>query len=74
METIVNDAHAAFGVNSHFWFQSNDGKSLFVLEQYENKKALSQAIRRFTLARVSFFQSITDINIALYGNVPLAIN
>ena len=74
METIVNDAHAAFGVNSHFWFQSNDGKSLFVLEQYENKKALSQEIRRFTLARVSFCQSITDINIALYGNVPLAIH
>lgn len=69
METIVNDAHAAYGVNSHFWFQSDDGTSLFVLEQYEDKKALSQAIRRFTKARVSFFRSITDFDIALYGNV-----
>ena len=38
METIVKDAHAAYGVNSHFWFRSKDGKSLFVLEQYEDKR------------------------------------
>lgn len=50
METIVKDAHAAYGVNSHFWFRSEDGKSLFVLEQYENKKALRKAVRRFTSA------------------------
>ena len=37
METIVKDAHAAYGVNSHFWCRSIDGKSLFVLEQYEEQ-------------------------------------
>lgn len=71
METIVDNAHAAYGVNSHFWFQSDDGKSLFVLEQYEDRKALSQAIRRFTRARMSFFGSIKDYRIALYGNASL---
>lgn len=69
METIVNDAHAANGVHSHFWFRSSDGKSLFVLEQYEDNKALSQAIRRFTSARMSFFSSIKDISISVYGNI-----
>ena len=69
METIVNDAHAAYGVNSHFWFRSEDGKSLFVLEQYEDKKALRQAIRRFTTARVSFFRSIEVIDVSVYGSI-----
>lgn len=69
METIVNDAHAANGVNSHFWFRSQDGKSLFVLEQYQDNKALSQAIRRFTTARMSFFRSIADIRISIYGSI-----
>ncbi len=69
METIVNDAHAANGVHSHFWFRSEDGKSLFVLEQYEDNKALSQAIRRFTTARISFFRSIEVNRISIYGNI-----
>lgn len=69
METIVNDAHAAYGVNSHFWFRSQDGKSLFVLEQYQENKALNQAIKRFTSARISFFKSIEDINISVYGSI-----
>ena len=69
METIVNDAHAAYGVNSHFWFRSNDGKSLFVLEQYEDKGALKKAIRRFTSARISFFKSIKVSNVSVYGNI-----
>ena len=69
METIVNDAHAAYGVNSHFWFRSKDGKSLFVLEQYEDNKAVSQALRRFTRARMSFFRSIEVIGISLYGSI-----
>lgn len=69
METIVNDAHAAYGVNSHFWFRSKDGKSLFVLEQYEDNQALSQAIRRFTTARIAFFRSIEVIGISIYGNI-----
>lgn len=69
METIVNDAHTAYGVNSHFWFRSLDGKSLFVLEQYEDNKAVSQAIRRFTKARMSFFNSIEVIGISLYGSI-----
>ncbi len=68
METIVKDAHAAYGVNSHFWFRSKDGKSLFVLEQYEDQKALRQAIRRFTSARISFFRSIKVIDVSIYGN------
>ncbi len=67
METIVKDAHAAYGVNSHFWFRSADGRSLFVLEQYEDKKALRKAIRRFTSARISFFRSIKVIDVAVYG-------
>lgn len=69
METIVNDAHAAYGVNSHFWFRSEDGKSLFVFEQYEDKKALRKAIRRFTSARISFFRSIKVMDVAVYGSV-----
>jgi quinol monooxygenase YgiN len=69
METIVKDAHAAYGVNSHFWFRSKDGKSLFVLEQYEDKKALRKAIRRFTSARISFFRSIKVIDVAVYGSI-----
>ncbi len=69
METIVKDAHAAYGVNSHFWFRSKDGKSLFVLEQYEDKKALRKAIRRFTSARISFFRSIDVIDVAVYGSI-----
>lgn len=69
METIVNDAHAAYGVHSHFWFRSNDGKSLFVLEQYEDKKALREAIRRFTSARISFFSSIKVIDVSVYGSI-----
>lgn len=69
MDTIVNDAHAAIGVNSHFWFKSKDGKSLFVLEQYQDKKALRKAIRRFTSARISFFSSIEDIEISIYGSI-----
>jgi len=69
MEKIVNDAHAAYGVNSHFWFRSEDGKSLFVCEQYQDNKAVSQALRRFTMARMSFFRSIEVIGISLYGNI-----
>ncbi len=69
MKKIVEDAHAAYGVNSHFWFRSNDGKSLFVLEQYEDKKALRKAIRRFTSARISFFRSIDVIGVSVYGSI-----
>lgn len=69
METIVKDAHAAYGVNSHFWFRSKDGKSLFVLEQYEDKEALRKAIRRFTSARISFFRSIRVIDVTVYGSI-----
>lgn len=69
METIVSDAHAAYGVNSHFWFRSEDGKSLFVFEQYEDKKALRKAIRRFTSARMSFFRSIKVEEVAVYGGI-----
>ncbi|NLR91412.1 hypothetical protein [Flammeovirga agarivorans] len=73
MDTIVNDAHAAEGVNSHFWFRSEDGKSLFVLEQYDNKKALVEAIKRFTSARISFFKSIKVTDVTVYGNVSTGI-
>ncbi len=69
METIVTDAHAAYGVNSHFWFRSIDGKTLFVLEQYEDKKAVRKALRRFTMARLSFFKSIEVINVNIYGSI-----
>ncbi|KXX66737.1 hypothetical protein [Flammeovirga sp. SJP92] len=73
METIVNDAHVAEGVNSHFWFRSENGKSLFVLEQYDNKKALVEAIKRFTSARISFFKSIKVTDVSVYGNVSTSI-
>jgi|GEM_PF-2295553 len=73
METIVNDAHAAYGVNSHFWFTSTDGKSLFVVEQYADARALRMAVRRFTSARVSFFRSIKDFTISIYGDATFAI-
>lgn len=69
METIVNDAHAAYGVNSHFWFISEDGKSFFVLEQYEDKKAVRKAIRRLTSARISFFKSIEVIDVTVHGSI-----
>lgn len=69
MEKIVSDAHAAYGVNSHFWFRSEDGKSLYVLEQYEDKMALRKAIMRFTSARFSFFRSIAGSHISIYGSV-----
>ncbi len=72
METIVKDAHASYGVNTHFWFRSKDGKSLFVFEQYEDKKALRKAIKRFTSARISFFRSINVINVAVYGSISLS--
>jgi len=73
METIVKDAHAAYGVNSHFWFRSKDGKSLFVLEQYADEKALRKAIRRFTSARIAFFRSIKVTDVAVYGAVSYRI-
>lgn len=73
METIVNDAHAAYGVTSHFWFRSTDGRSLFVVEQYADESALRQAVRRFTSARVSFFRSIKQANVSVYGDVSFGI-
>lgn len=71
METIVSDAHAAPGVTSHHWFRSDDGSSLFVVEQYENKTALSKAVRRFTRARISFFRSIDVVDVSVYGDASL---
>ena len=73
METIVKDAHAADGVTSHFWFKSNDGKSLFVVEQYADEGALRKAVRRFTSARVSFFRSIKVAGVSVYGDPSLVI-
>jgi len=73
METIVSDAHAADGVHSHFWFRSDDGRSLFVVEQYADERALRMAVRRFTSARVSFFRSIKVDEVAIYGDVSFVI-
>ena len=73
METIVNDAHAAYGVTSHFWFRSEDGKSLFVVEQYADGRALSKAVRRFTTARIAFFRSIKVADVSVYGDASLGI-
>lgn len=73
MDTIVSNAHAAQGVNSHFWFKSKDGKSLFVVEQYADARALRMAVRRFTSARVSFFRSIKDFKISIYGDATFGI-
>lgn len=73
METIVSDAHAADGVTSHFWFRSDDGASLFVIEQYENEGALRSAVRRFTSARLSFFRSIKVAEVAVHGDVSFVI-
>lgn len=73
MKTIVEDAHAAYGVNAHFWCKSKDGKSLFVVEQYEDEKALRKAVMRFTSARIAFFSSIDVTNVSVYGNVSKMI-
>jgi len=73
MDAIVNNAHAAYGVNSHFWFKSKDGKDLFVVEQYADARALRMAVRRFTSARISFFRSIKDFNISIYGDATFDI-
>lgn len=73
METIVKDAHAAYGVTSHFWFRSDDGVSLFVVEQYADEGALRKAVRRFTSARLAFFRSISVTGVSVYGDVSLAI-
>ena len=73
METIVRDAHAAYGVTSHFWFRSDDGPSLFVIEQYADRSALSKAVRRFTSARISFFRSIKVNEVSVYGDVSFGL-
>ncbi len=73
METIVANAHAAGDVTSHFWFRSDDGMSLFVVEQYENERALRKAVMRFTSARVSFFRSISVTNVSIHGDVSFLI-
>ena len=69
METIVNDAHAAFGVNSHFWFQRNDGKSLFVLEQDEDEKALIELAITDEYADSDFTVSTRITDVIIYGAV-----
>lgn len=73
MKTIVEDAHAAYGVNAHFWHKSQDGKSLFVVEQYADERALRKAVMRFTSARIAFFRSIAVTNVSVYGNVSSVI-
>lgn len=73
METIVNDAHAAYGVTSHCWFRSEDGESLFVVEQYADGRALRKAVMRFTSARMAFFRSIKVTDVSIYGDVSFGI-
>ncbi len=69
METIVNDAHAAYGVNSHFWCRSEDGKSLFVVEQYANEKALIEHVMANPPSRSAFFKSIEVVDVTVYATV-----
>ena len=61
----MNDAHTAFGVNSHFWCKGNDGKSLMILEQYEDEKALIELAITDEYADSDFTVStrITDVMI-----------
>ena len=67
METIVNDAHAAYGVNSHFWFRSKEGKAFFVLEQYADEKALVEHLKGNSPSRAAFLESVEVDDVTIYG-------
>ena len=65
MENIVKNAHSKSGTKSHFWCKGNDGKSLMILEQYEDEKALIELAITDEYADSDFTVStrITDVMI-----------
>ena len=69
MEGIVEHAYAESGTKTHFWCRSKDGKSLFVLEQYEDEKALLQHAMANPPSRATFFESIEVGDVSVYGTV-----
>ena len=70
MEGLVEDAYAETGTKTHFWCRSKDGKSLFVLEQYEDEKALIEHVMANPPSRAAFFESIEVVDVTVYGTVP----
>ena len=69
MEGVVEGAYAESGTNSHFWCRSKDGKTLFVLEQYANEKALIEHVMANPPSRTAFFESIEMVDVTVYGTV-----
>ena len=69
MEGIVKDGYAESGTNSHFWCRSEDGKALFVLEQYADEKALTEHFMANPPSRATFFESIEVVDVTVYGSV-----
>lgn len=69
MDGVVADAYARPGTKSHFWCTSEDGKSLFVLEQYADEQALIEHVMGNPPARATFFESIEPIDVTIYGTV-----
>ena len=65
MENIVKNTHSKSATKSHFWCKGNDGKSLRILEQYEDEKALiERAIPdEYTESDFTASTRITDVMI-----------
>ena len=69
MEGVVEGAYAESGTKTHFWCRSQDGKTLFVLEQYADEKALIEHVMANPPSRADFFESIEVIDITVYATV-----
>ncbi|MEM7036543.1 MAG: hypothetical protein AAF570_06135 [Bacteroidota bacterium] len=69
MAGVVEDAYAESGTKTHFWCRGEDGKSLFVLEQYADEKALIAHVMANPPSRAAFFESIEVVDVTVYGTV-----
>ena len=69
MEGVVANAYPRPGTKTHFWTRSEDGESLFVLEQYADEEALIEHIMGNPPARATFFESIEVVDVTIYGMV-----
>jgi len=69
MKGITESAFAESGTKTHFWCRSKDGKTLYVLEQYEDEQALIQHVAAEPPSRAAFFESIEVMNVFVYGRV-----
>ncbi len=66
MEAIVADAYAEDGTKTHWWCIADDGKSLFVLEQYDDADASIAHIMADPPSRGDFFASIDIVDVTVY--------